>query len=93
MPQFEKNLGPKFHWVPPVHLSEALKNPQVWMRLLVLAGMMQIRYELFKKHHRSPAATGSLGAWKWRVLEVLGKVRYGIFQQAVFDETGGYHQK
>jgi len=49
MPQFEKNLGPNFHWVPPVHLSEALKNPQVWMRLLVLAGMMQIRYELFKK--------------------------------------------
>ena len=60
MPQFEKNLGPNFHWVPPVHLSEALKNPQVWMRLLVLAGMMQIRYELFKKDHRSPAATGSL---------------------------------
>lgn len=46
------------------------------MRLLVLAGIMQIRYELFGKDHRSPAAAGSLGAWKWRVLEVLGKVKY-----------------
>ena len=43
--------------------------PQVWMRLLVLAGMMQIRYELFGKELEKRRDVDNWDKW-WEEIEV-----------------------